>query len=117
MSSENASAVQNQDISVIVDEYVRLFSLRELSVTDQKRMAEILELATQNEELDFWISQKACEEGDKFGLKDKESRQSYDDQRALMAELIDTQNPKESMFSNPALGLPGRQRGHLANRL
>ena len=103
MVSKNVSALHERSISEIVDEYAYLFSLPELSVIQQKKMADILEFATQNDELDFWISKRTCEEGGKLGLQDEDSQQSYNDQRALMSERIDTKKPEASMIPGPTL--------------
>lgn len=104
MTFEHAEMPHEQAILNIADEYGRLFSSPYLSKKQQQRMDQILELAEKDEELDFLISKKTCEAGDNFELQNKENRKSYDDQRAILAEHINHQDPRQSILSSSELG-------------
>lgn len=104
-NTDNIAELNCQKFFEISSEYRSLFRLDSLNQEQRKRMETILEQATENEELDFWISQVESDEGANSDLLDKHSRNSYRNQRALMSEHIDIENPYDSPLSNPSLGL------------
>jgi hypothetical protein len=90
----------------IASEYRQLFSLSSLTEQQQQRMREILELAAENEDIDFWISNIESDEGATSDLWGKQSRKSYWNQRALISEHLDYMKPRESLLiKQPKLGM------------
>ena len=69
-----------------IREYYRLRSLPNLSEQQADRIGEILELATTNRDVDFWITEVDHALGHHLGLLDESCRQSYQNQQALLRE-------------------------------
>jgi hypothetical protein len=93
---ENTIPISFEDARKLGQEYGELMIKKTLSAAEDARIDEILHLATVNDGVDFWVSHAACEYGAKIGLLSPEALESYEDQRAILRERIDTYQ-----FTNP----------------
>jgi len=88
----------------IIHEYYKIASLYDLKENESKRMDEILEQATRDNLLDFWISEIDHLLGHRLGLLDDMKRKSYADQKAMLREYLGINHsckkpaPKTSCF-------------------
>ncbi|GGA54075.1 hypothetical protein [Okeania sp. KiyG1] len=87
----NYSMTLTLSLKKLINEYVRLASLPELNLEQEEKLGEILEQASQNEILSFWISEVDYILGESLGLLKPEDLNYYEDQKALL---------KEQFFSN-----------------
>jgi hypothetical protein len=103
-SSESSNILLNStpELMNTIREYYQLRSLPNLSEQQEDRVGEILELATTNRVVDFWITEVDHALGHRLGLLDESCRQSYQNQQALLREypemndICDRQYPKSS---------------------
>jgi hypothetical protein len=72
----------------IIREYYKIASLYDLKENESKRINEILEQATRDNLLDFWISEIDHLLGHRLGLLDDMKRKSYADQKAMLREYL-----------------------------
>lgn len=93
---ENTIPINFEDARQLGEEYGELMIKTTLTTQEDDRIDEILHLATLNDSVDFWVSHAACEYGAKIGLLSPEALKSYEDQRAILRERIDTYQ-----FTNP----------------
>ncbi|NEP80377.1 MAG: hypothetical protein F6K39_20730 [Okeania sp. SIO3B3] len=70
----------------LINEYIKLASLPELNLEQEEKLGEILEQASQNEILSFWISEVDYILGESLGLLKPEDLNYYEDQKALLRE-------------------------------
>ena len=74
------------EIMQIAQEYGRLAAIRNPSEAEADRLGEILEMASQDCLLSFWIEEADHLLGHDLGLLDEHDRESYQDQQALLRE-------------------------------
>ena len=82
-----------EDAKKLGDEYGDLMVAPSLSDEQEKRMDEILFLATIHESVDFWVARAACDRGADIGLLSPQMLAHYEDQRAILRERIDLDEP------------------------
>lgn len=70
----------------LINEYAMLSSLPELNLEQEKQLGEVLDQASQNEILAFWISELDYILGEGLGLLKPEDFNYYEDQKALFRE-------------------------------
>ena len=87
---DNISSISFEEARALGEEYGALMTKKTLSDAEDVRIDEILHLATIDDNVDFWVSHAACEYGAKLGLLDPDAIKSYEDQRAILRERIDT---------------------------
>jgi hypothetical protein len=78
----------SQSTLEIIFEYYKIASLDDLKENESKRINEILEQATRDNLLDFWISEIDHLLGHRLGLLDDMRRKSYADQKAMLREYL-----------------------------
>lgn len=74
------------EIMQIAQEYGRLAAIRNPSDAEANRLGEILEMASQDSVLSFWIEEADHLLGHDLGLLDEDDRESYQNQQALLRE-------------------------------
>jgi hypothetical protein len=70
----------------IVLEYAELASIQNPSEVQADRLGEILSIASENELLNFWLTEMDHFMGHHLGLLNEDHRESYKDQQALLRE-------------------------------
>jgi len=70
----------------VINEYAILASLPELNLEQEEKFSEILEQASQNEILSFWISEVDYILGESLGLLNPEDLNYYEDKKAILRE-------------------------------
>ncbi len=89
----DSSAISLEKAKKIGVEYGELMILSTLSQKQEDRMDEILLLATHDSNVDFWVSQAACDRGADIGLLSPEMLEHYENQRAALRERIELDIP------------------------
>jgi hypothetical protein len=87
----NKPPLTNQSLratSEIVYEYYNLALLSEVSEAESIRINEILDLATKDNLINFWLSEIDHLLGHRLGLLDDPNRKSYADQKAMLREYL-----------------------------
>lgn len=74
----------------IIREYYQLRVLPNLSEQQAERIGKIMELATTDRVVDFWIIEVEHALGHALNLLDESCRYSYQDQQALLREYLGT---------------------------
>ena len=93
---ETTISISLEDAQKLGQEYGELMIKESLSDEEDARIDHILHLATLSDSVEFWVSHAACEYGAKIGLLSPDALKSYEDQRAILRERIDTYQ-----FSDP----------------
>ena len=76
------------NLTNIVREYYQLRVLPNLSEQQADRIGEIMELATTDQVIDFWLTEVDHALGHALNLLDESCRYSYQDQQALLREYL-----------------------------
>lgn len=79
----------SQSTPMIIDlvlEYAKLATQASLTDTEADRLDEILEMATENPTLNFWMTELEHLISHRLGLLNEDDRESYKDQQAMMRE-------------------------------
>jgi len=82
----NFSMTLTPSLKKLINEYVRLASLPELNLEQEEKFSEILEQASHNKILAFWISEVDYILGESLGFLKPEDLSYYEDQKALLRE-------------------------------
>jgi len=85
-STNDLSSKFSPEIRAIVLEYAKLSSQDVLSESEADRLGDILTVAADNEELNFWLTEVDHVLGHAMGFLTDKARQSYEDQQALLRE-------------------------------
>lgn len=94
-TTKTTDTLSLEEAKTLGDEYGALMILPTLSDDQERRMDFILHLATIHENVDFWVSQAACNRGAEIGLLSPESLEYYENQRTILREQIDLDVPLE----------------------
>jgi hypothetical protein len=99
ITSQKAKASQNNDIEPLLPitgpearkiglEYGELMTAESLSDEQEERIAEILELAINHPDVDFWVSHTANSQAMEAGLLSETAKEEYEDQKAMLREHL-----------------------------
>ena len=101
MSMHSPNEIEFQDSQkniAIAQEFGSLISLKSLTDEQERRLNEILLLATQNEEVDFWISYTTYSKGKDLDYLTPESIIIYENQKSALREYCATEVAKNPNF-------------------
>ena len=84
----NYSMTLIPSLKKLINEYVRLASLPELNLEQEEKLSEILEQASQNKILNFWISEVDYILGESLGLLKPEDLNYSEDKKALLRGIF-----------------------------
>jgi hypothetical protein len=87
-----APSISPEEANALGKECGELMITESLSETQEKRLDDILYLATINEIVDFWVSYEICSRGIKTGLLTASELHNYENQKAYLREHLET-NP------------------------
>jgi hypothetical protein len=76
------------EVMALALEYAKLAVLPQRSIEEDDRFGQILEVATHNDILSFWIVEADHFLGHHLGLLDEDARESYRDQQVLLMEYL-----------------------------
>lgn len=96
--NDNKANTQDSEVALLTferarevgSEYGELMIAKALSTEEEERLNEILELATLDESLDFWISLETLNRGAELGLTTEDALCLYENQKAWLREYLGT---------------------------
>ncbi|MGD1716613.1 hypothetical protein [Dapis sp. BLCC M172] len=83
---KNCPMTLTSSLKQLINEYAMLSSLPELNLEQEEKLGEILEQASENEIMAFWISEVDYILGESLGLLKPEDLNYYEDQKAILRE-------------------------------
>lgn len=89
LNLDNIQSRLPTEIMSIIREYYQLRVLPNLSDEQLDRIGEILDLATDNEGIDAWITEIDHALGHRIGLLSQDCRRLYENQRAVLKEHLE----------------------------